>query len=92
MNTRWVLAWQVVEDKRDVKARLVDKGCQGLDLKAGPTVTWGCVSLRSPHLRAISLSVPRRRELWSVDIKNALLRADSCEREVYLRAPVEWEP
>ena len=54
--------------------------------------TSGCVSLRAPHLKAISLSAIEKWELWSLDIKIAFLQADGFDRDAYLFAPDGWEP
>ena len=71
----------MADGKKCVKARLAAKGFQGPDLKEGLVGTSGCVSLRSPHLQVASLSAIRQWKLWSLDIKNA-----------FLRAPMEWDP
>ena len=54
--------------------------------------TSGRVSLRSSHLQVITLSDLKKWKLRSLDIKNALLRADTLQRNVFLQAPPEWEP
>ena len=72
---------------KSVKARLAAKGFQDPDLKEGLVETSGCVSLRSPHLRAISLSALKKWRLWSLDIKHAFLQADAFQRVVFLHAP-----
>ena len=92
VQTRWVLTWKIVEGKKRVTARLVAKGFQDPDLKDGLVETSGCVGLRSSHLQVISPSAIRQRKLWSLDIKNAFLRADGFDRDVFLHAPEEWDP
>ena len=83
-DTRWVLAWEEVGGERTVKARLVAKGYQGnVDIA-------GCVSRRSPHLRAISLGALMKWPQWNLDTENAFLQAGGFDREVHLRAPFEW--
>ena len=54
--------------------------------------TPSCVSMRSSHLQVISSGALKQWTLWSLDIKNALLQADSSRRGVYLHAPPEWCP
>ena len=92
VQTRWALTWEMVKGKKCVKARLVAKGSQDLDLMDGLVDTSGCVSLRSPHLEAVSLSAIRKWRPWSLDIKHAFSQADGFERDVFLHAPTEWGP
>ena len=54
--------------------------------------TSGCESLRSSHLQVIPKSAIRKWKLWSLNIKDAFLRADEFDRGVCLRAPEEWDP
>ena len=81
-----------MDGRKTAKARLVAKGFQDPDLQEGLVDTSGCVSLRSSHLQVISLSAIKKWRLWSLDIKNAFLQADALKREVFLKAPPEWEP
>ena len=82
----------MVGDKKRVRARLVPTGFEDPDLREALVDTSGCVSLRSSHLRALSLSAVRKWELWSLDIKHAFLQEDGCTRGVFLQAPSGWEP
>ena len=82
-DTRWVLTWKSVEGGRTVKARTVAPGLVGAS---------SCVRLRSSHLQVVSLSALKKWKLWSLDIKNASLRADPSPREDYLHAPLKWCP
>ena len=91
-QTRWVLTWKMVDDKKRVKARLLAEGFQDPDLQEGPVGTSGCVNLRSPHLQVIPLSAIRIWNLWSSDNKNEFLQADGFGRDVFRYAPDEWEP
>ena len=50
----------------------------------------GCVCRRSPHLQVISSGALTEWPLWSLEIKNAFPQAHGFDREVYLRAPCEW--
>ena len=68
------------------------EGFQDPDMKEGLMETSGCVSLRSSHLQVVSLSAVRQRKLCSLDVKYAFLQADGFERDVFLRAPMEWDP
>ena len=74
VETRWVLTWKALEGKRAAKARLVARGFQDPDLANGLFDTSSCVSLRSSHLQAISLSALKKRKLRTLDIKNASCR------------------
>ena len=68
------------------------KGYQGPDRRTGNVDFAGRVRRRSSHLQVISLGALTKWPLWSLDIKNVCLQADGFDREVYLRAPGEWEP
>ena len=50
----------------------------------------GCVCRRSPHLQVISSGALTEWPLCSPEIKNAFPQATGFDREVYLRAPREW--
>ena len=54
-RTRWVSTWRMVDGRKSVKARLAAKGYEDPDIREGIVDTSGCVSIRSPHLRVISL-------------------------------------
>ena len=54
--------------------------------------TSGCVSFRSSRPQVISLSAIQKWKLWSLDMKNASLRADGFGRDVFLHAPLERGP
>ena len=82
----------MVDGKKDVKACLVAKGRQDPDVGDGLVETSGCVSLRSSHLRVISLGALKKLDIWILDVKSALLRTDGFCRGVFLRAPVKWDP
>ena len=41
-------------------------------------------------MQLISLGALKRWAIWSLDAKNAFLKADGFERGVYVRAPCEW--
>ena len=71
-------------------ARLVAKGYQDPDLRDGNVDTAGCVGRRSSNLQPISLGALRKWPIRSPRIKNAFSRPDGFDREVYLRAPSEW--
>ena len=86
VQTRWVLTWKMVDDKKKAKARLATKGFQDPDLREG------LVSLRSSHLRVISAGATRKRKIWSLGFKNAFRQADGFARDVFIYAPDKWEP
>ena len=67
-------------------------GYQGPAFLEGIMGTSGRVGLRSSHLQVISLLASEKWNLWSPDIKNALLRADGFARGAFRQAPSEWEP
>ena len=87
VDTRWVPAWKEDDGEKTVKARLAAKGFRDPDLRIENADTAGCVSRGSSHFRVTSLGALGKWPLWSLDIKNAFLRADGFAREVYLRAP-----
>ena len=70
-NSRWVIARKIVDGARNVKARLVAEHPQGPELKAGRVESSGCASLRTPHLRVVSMSAIKEWKLWSLDIRDA---------------------
>ena len=92
VDTRCVLIWKMVESRKDVKARLVAKRYQAPGLNNFLAGTSGCASLRSSHLRARFSGALQKCEISSPDFKNAFFQADEFQREVWLRAPVEWDP
>lgn len=81
-HTRRALTWKMVENKKDVKARLVANGYQDPDLTNGFAETSGSGSLRAL----------KERGKRSLDIGNAFLRADGFQRDIFLLAPAEWDP
>ena len=50
VDTRWALAWKMVEGVKTARARRLAEGFQDPDLRDGVAYTSGCVSLRSSHL------------------------------------------
>ena len=70
-NTRSALTWKVADGKKAAKARLVVKGYQDPDLKAGNMDIAGCVSRRSSYLQVISLAETKKWKIRILDIKNA---------------------
>ena len=82
----------MADGKKRVKARLVAKGYQDPDIQGGIVDTSACVNLRPPHLQVTSLRTAKKWNLWSLDIKNAFLQAGGFTRDVFLQAPVAWEP
>ena len=79
----------MADGKQEVKARLVAKGYQNPAWGTGLMETSGCVSPHSSHLQVISLIALKKWNLWSLEIKNALLQADGCDRGVCPRASLE---
>ena len=65
------LTWAIVEGVKTAQARLVANGLQDPDLKEGVADASGCVTLRSPHLRVISLAALKKWELGSLSVRNA---------------------
>ena len=88
-DTRWALAWKMVDGGENAEARLAAKDCQNPDLMDGSVDTSGCVSFRFAYSPVISRGTLKK---WSLDTKNALLWADGSCRDVLLRAPVEVDP
>ena len=82
----------MVAGAQTAMARLAAKGFQGPGLKDAIADSSGCLSLRSPHLQAISLSAPTKRKLWSVGIKDACQQADGFTRAVFSHGAPEWGP
>ena len=91
-QTRWVLPWEMVGGCGNVTERLAAKGNQDPDLEEGIADATGCVSLRSSHLRVISLSAIKKWKVWSLDIKNASIQAGGPTRNVFPQAPPERKP
>ena len=72
--------------ERDAKARLVTKGLQDPGLKNASVGTSGHVSLRSFRFQVLFSGALNRWEICSLDIKDAFLQSDGCQREVILSA------
>ena len=87
VQTKWVRTYKMMEGTKSIDTRMVAKGYQDPALKKGLVDTSGCVSLRSPHLRAISLRAVKKWKIWRLEIENAFLRAAGFNRAVFLRAP-----
>ena len=87
-----VLTWKLAAGNRVVTARLAAGGFQGPGLKEGVLETSGCVSPRPALFRAASSSVLREQGMQSLGIRTAFLQADYLNRDVYLRAPLGWNP
>ena len=85
-QTSRVFTWETANGRNSVKARLVAKGYQEPDLKEGSADAPGRNSLRPSHLQEISLCAIKKWTLWSLDAKNAFLRADGFTRDVFLVA------
>ena len=81
--------WKMAIGEEDVRARIVAEIYEGPDLQGSSVDTSGCASLRSSHLRVISLRALRKWNFWSLGIKNAYLQADGFGRGVFLRDPAE---
>ena len=81
-DTRWVLTCEVLEAKTPAGARLVAQGFQDPDLRHQLGETAGCLSFRLSHSQLLTLCAPEAWRIWSLDIQNALLQADSCHRGV----------
>ena len=77
--------------REGVKARLVAKGKQGAELQGGSVGATGCVTVRSSHLKAVSLGGSKERSIWSLDIKNWFLQSDGFCRDVFLRVLAWWD-
>ena len=90
--TPWVLTWKMVDGEKRANDRLAEQGCQDPDLRDGNVDTSGCVSLRSSHLRVISLGALKIRQNWSLDDKNASRKADGLGSGNLLRAPMREDP
>ena len=82
----------MVAGAQTAMARLAAKGFQGPGLKDAIADTSGCLSLRLPHLQAISLSALTKWKLWSVGIKDACQQADGFTRAVFSHGAPEWGP
>ena len=79
----------MVDGAKTAKPRLVAKGLQDPDLGDGVVDTPGCVSLRLSHSQNLSLSAVKKWKLWSLDIKNAFLKAGGFTGDIFLCAPSE---
>ena len=69
--------------------------CEGYgdpDLKGAPVGTSGGVSVRPFRLEHPSSDALRKWEIWSLDVQGACLQGGRSQRDVFLRAPVEWDP
>ena len=56
---------------------------------------WGDSGARWPPLVAFTAALaacPKKRAVWTLDIKAALLRLDSFTWDVFVRAPPDWDP
>ena len=91
-DTRRVLTSKSAEGRRTEKARQVARGFQDPDLAAGLVDTSSRASLRSSHLKAISLIALKKWKSWCLDIKDAFPQADPLPREFYFHAPLERRP
>ena len=76
-----------MEGKKTAGDRLAAKGYQDPGLGDGNVGIAGCVGRRASRLQLISLGAMERWKIRSLDIENAILRADRSDREVHLRAP-----
>ena len=79
--TRWVLTWEMADGKKCVNAHPAAKGYQCPDLEDSNVDTSGRVSPRSSRLRAAPLGAIKKWKIWSLDIANADLQADSFGRD-----------
>ena len=82
----------MVEGEKAVKACPVATGYQDPGLRDGKVDTPGRDSFRPSRLQVISLGAVGKWNIWSPDIKNAILQADGFRREAFLRAPANWDP
>ena len=79
VQTRWALTCKAT-------------GYQGPDLREGIVDASGRVSLPSCHLQGVSLCAINKGKIWGLYFKNAFSQADGFIRDVFLRAPMEWDP
>ena len=89
VDTRWVSTWKEVEERKTEKARLVAEGRRDPEFRDGDGDNAGLVNRRPSHSQLVSLGALGTRNIWSLDIKNAVIQADGFDREVYERAPCE---
>ena len=82
----------MADGKKDVKARIVENAYHGLDSKNATVNASEYVHPRSSHPPATSLGALKGWAAWTLDIRNALLRADGFGRDAYLHAPVGRDP
>ena len=86
ISVRWVFSKKIKEDKEELKARLVARGCEE---------DKGSLERQSPTCHKESLRVAlfinacMNWEMNSLDVKCAFLQGKLLEREVYLRPPRE---
>ena len=74
-----------------MKALSGSKGYRRPDLKDSLVEASGRASLRPSQLQVISLCAVDKWSRRSVDSRHASLQKGNFQREVYLRAPIEWK-
>ena len=92
VRARWVLTPEMADGHKSVEAGLAAKGFQDPGPQAVTADASGRVSPRLSPLQASSLCAIKKWMLWSLDVKNAFLRADGFTRDALLQAPIECEP
>ena len=60
VDTRWAPTWKLAAREKDIQASSAAKGYRGPDLREGIVETSGGVSIRSSHLRVISLGALKK--------------------------------
>ena len=80
---------EMAEGEQDVKARSAAKGYQGPDVQNCSASTSRRPSFRAPRRQVIPPGALKTWAIWGLDIQNASLRADGCQRDVFLSAPAQ---
>ena len=92
VGARRVPAWKMVDGKQERRTCLVAKGHQDPCVKDGSVDALWCASLGSSHVWAISVGALKKWGIWSLDFKNAFLKADGFGRGVFPRSPAGRDP
>ena len=75
LDSRWVLKWKLVDDKRIIKARLTVRGYK--DLQGGEVKTMATTALRWGQRVVCMAAVQNDWVLYSADVSQAFLKGMS---------------
>ena len=62
-DTRWATPWEMADDQKDVRARLVAKAYRGPDFKGGSVGASGCVRNRAVPRQIVFLGALEQCEI-----------------------------